>query len=288
MNASRANSSPRSLIAMSAAIVMVVSFFLPWVTWGSLSSSLADSFSKEMNTGQGWLVYGLLVGGAVLSVCASGARVLGNATGRQSAVWALAGFACALAGFAFFLIDWSNYAGVLAYSGYAVGIGVWLGLVASLVGLVSMIADVSSPGYRPIPDMNNWAGASAPAQAWPAAPVPTRPNPATFPGASGAGARLTYVESGRPTTLVVSPGEQVIVGRESTARVRLSDPRVSRQHAMILRIGNDWVVRDLGATNPTRLLGSGGTSQPVQGEVRFASGQLLVGEVLLTLFPTGA
>ena len=59
---------------------------------------------------------------------------------------------------------------------------------------------------------------------------------------------------------------------------------------MISRSGNDWVVRDMGATNPTRLIGAGGGAgggggQAIQGEVRVPSGQLLIGDVLVTLYP---
>jgi hypothetical protein len=55
---------------------------------------------------------------------------------------------------------------------------------------------------------------------------------------------------------------------------------------MISRSGNDWVVRDLGATNSTRLIGAGGGGgQAIQGEVRVPSGQLLIGDVLVTLYP---
>ena len=84
---------------------------------------------------------------------------------------------------------------------------------------------------------------------------------------------------------MVNPGEQLLVGRDSAARIRLSDPKVSRQHAMISRSGNDWVVRDLGATNPTKFIGATGGAQTVQGEIRVPSGQLLIGEVLVTLYP---
>lgn len=131
--------------------------------------------------------------------------------------------------------------------------------------------------------VNVAASSGAPAQAYGVAPAGAY-------GAAGAAAagRLTYVESGRASTMTVNPGEQVLIGRDPGARIRLSDPRVSRQHAIVQRSGNDWVVRDLGATNPTRLLGAGGASQTIQGEIRVSTGQLLVGDVLVTLFPTGA
>jgi TM2 domain-containing membrane protein YozV len=131
--------------------------------------------------------------------------------------------------------------------------------------------------------------APAPAQAWASAPTAAAPYPpAGAWGATGTSGRMTYVEAGRASTLMVNPGEQVLVGRDPNCRVRLADSRVSRQHALIQRSGNDWIVKDLGATNPTRLLGASGTAQTIQGEVRVPSGQLLIGDVLLTLFPAGA
>jgi hypothetical protein len=147
-----------------------------------------------------------------------------------------------------------------------------------------------APGQgQPYPAIavNVAASSGAPAQAYGSAPIAAyQPAPAVGAGASSG--RMTYVESGRPSTVQVAQGDQIVVGRDPSARIRLSDPKVSRQHCVVSRSGNDWVVRDLGATNPTRLLGSGGAAQTVQGEVRVASGQLLIGDVLVTLFPTGA
>jgi len=79
-----------------------------------------------------------------------------------------------------------------------------------------------------------------------------------------------------------------MVGRDAQARIRLSDSHVSRRHAMVGWNGDTWIVRDLGATNATRLLAASGAAQAIQGEVRVRSGQLLIGEVLLTLFPAGS
>lgn len=44
---------------------------------------------------------------------------------------------------------------------------------------------------------------------------------------------------------------RVLVGRASTAGLRLEDKRVSGEHATLLWTGSDWVVRDLGSRNGT-------------------------------------
>jgi adenylate cyclase len=65
-------------------------------------------------------------------------------------------------------------------------------------------------------------------------------------------------------------GEQVRIGRGPDNEVRLSDPSVSRHHAVVERGREGWMIRDLGSTNGTRLngerverapLGAGGTVQ---------------------------
>ena len=44
--------------------------------------------------------------------------------------------------------------------------------------------------------------------------------------------------------------ERFILGRSKTqADLVLEDPNVSRQHAAIERVGNDWFLADLGSTN---------------------------------------
>jgi hypothetical protein len=98
---------------------------------------------------------------------------------------------------------------------------------------------------------------------------------------------MSYVESGRSATLIVNAGEEVLIGRDPSARVRLSDNKVSRKHALLQWRGTNWLVRDLGATNATRLLGQGGEQRQLRGETHLASGQLLVGDAVITLFPSG-
>jgi pSer/pThr/pTyr-binding forkhead associated (FHA) protein len=46
-------------------------------------------------------------------------------------------------------------------------------------------------------------------------------------------------------------GDQVTVGRVPDNQIQLDDVTVSRQHAVFVREGDDWVVRDLGSLNGT-------------------------------------
>ncbi|OLC75941.1 MAG: hypothetical protein AUG04_02905 [Deltaproteobacteria bacterium 13_1_20CM_2_69_21] len=50
-------------------------------------------------------------------------------------------------------------------------------------------------------------------------------------------------------------GDSSVLGRSTTASVRLADREVSRKHSQIDREGNDYVLRDLGSSNGTFLNG---------------------------------
>jgi hypothetical protein len=289
MNPGNGSAKTRPLVGVAAALVLIVSFFLPWLTWSGLASySLVDIVSKS--AGGGWLTIMLLVGGAILAVVGSGAKAAGATVSRTPAALWVVGFGSALGGFALYLIDLSNYTNTTTYYGYSystglgAGFGVWLGIAATVVGLVVGLIELVAPPAA-------WSPVQAPVQT-----IPTWQNPVAAqsysPSAGNAApsmaGRLTYIEAGHPKAVVVNPGEQVMIGRDPGARVHLSDPKVSRQHALVTWSGGQWVVRDLGATNPTRVIGASGVAQPLAGEMRIASGQMLVGDVLITLFPAGA
>lgn len=296
MNAGSGSTNMRPLIGAAAAIALIVCFFLPWLTWSGLASySLVDIVSKS--SGGGWLTLLLLIGGAILAAAGSGAKALGASISRTPTVAWAAGFGSALGGLALYLISLSGHTSATYYgysysTGLAAGIGVWLGIAAAVVGLVAGLVELTGAGQAfPVVAAGPWPATQASAQpgyGWQnTAPPPAVQSPAAY-GATASAGRLAFVEGGRPTAVSVNPGEQVVLGRDPSARVRLSDPKVSRQHAMIQWTGSEWVVRDLGASNPTRVIGPSGVAQPLAGEARIASGQLLVGDVLVTLFPTGA
>jgi hypothetical protein len=126
--------------------------------------------------------------------------------------------------------------------------------------------------------------------------VPAGPaSPKAYPGtvASGSGprdGRVGVLDRGvaRPD-LRVRPGEVLVVGRDPGADIRLDDPQVSRRHATVAFEASTWVVSDLGATNPARILEPGGSARPIRGvPARLPYGQIALGESVITLYPVGS
>jgi hypothetical protein len=108
------------------------------------------------------------------------------------------------------------------------------------------------------------------------------------PEAPTSNGRLVVLEAGRSSTITVPRGAHLCVGRAEEADVRLADPRIGRHQAMIEWSGSAWVVRDLGSTNPTRLLGPSGAVQHLRDDSGIVAGQLLMGDTLVTLCPAGS
>ena len=306
MNSNGGTALVRPLIGLAAAVILIICFFLPWAAEGGYGASLWDFATKSNSSDAAWpIIYLLTFGGTGLAIVCAGIRAAGRAMSSMSPTaqramsicWVI-GFAMAIGGIAYYLIKLNEatsatYYGYTVNSGVSAGYGVWLAITAAVVGLIAGVVDLAMPGqqawaapYGAQPYGAPGYGPSA-QDAWAAPQAPTQVySPSAAYAAAATAGRLTYVESGHASTLMVNPGEQLLVGRDTAARVRLSDPKVSRQHAMISRSGNDWVVRDLGATNPTRLIGAGGGGgQAIQGEIRVPSGQLLIGDVLVTLYP---
>jgi hypothetical protein len=111
----------------------------------------------------------------------------------------------------------------------------------------------------------------------PADGVPAERGPA--PG------HVVVLEAGATRTIAVEPGQRLLVGRDEDAEIRVSDRKVSERHATIERRGEGWAVQDVDAVNPTRLVDQWGMNRLVRGEIEVASGQLAVGDVLITLYP---
>jgi pSer/pThr/pTyr-binding forkhead associated (FHA) protein len=93
------------------------------------------------------------------------------------------------------------------------------------------------------------------------------------------------LEAGQSRMRSVRPGEQLLVGTDPEAQVCLADPAVQPRHALIERRGNSWVVRDLQTASPSRLMDASGRIGPVAAETTIEAGQLLIGSVLVTLYP---
>src|SRR5450759_2975724 len=142
------------------------------------------------------------------------------------------------------------------------------------------------------PGMPYGAGYAAQRASYAPAYAPSAPafaNPSTVvarraPGASGTG-RLVVAEGGRSSTFDVAAGQSLVVGRGAEANVRLSDPRASRQHLTVTLTPSGWLLRDLGSTNPSRVLESSGRARDLRGETTISGGQVLIGDALITFYP---
>jgi hypothetical protein len=80
------------------------------------------------------------------------------------------------------------------------------------------------------------------------------PDPAPKPAPKGA-PRIRVVQGTTPTTEVPLTGDVLVIGRGSTAGLRLDDTGVSRQHAEVRREGDDVILVDLGSTNGSTVNG---------------------------------
>lgn len=96
---------------------------------------------------------------------------------------------------------------------------------------------------------------------------------------------IVVVEAGRSMAYAVAPGQRIVVGRDPGATIALADPRVSPRHTLIERRGPGWLVSSLDAANPTWLLDPTGRAQPIGTELGLRSGELLVGDCQVMLYP---
>lgn len=69
-------------------------------------------------------------------------------------------------------------------------------------------------------------------------------------GALGSVPMLVYVE-GLTKTRWLLDSDQTVIGRDPGCDVLIPDRRVSRQHAVVVRTGDEFVVRDCGSKNGT-------------------------------------
>jgi hypothetical protein len=272
-----------AIVKACAAAILIVSFFQPWV--GASVLFLSGSMTwMDVLQNTPWTRFpeaDLVTLGAITAPIAVLVGLIRLRPGPISGLLTLLGFVFAGAGAVWLIAESGQAASYLGYVGAKVnlGPGIWLFLGAAVVGTFAAIVDLAWPAAR----------RTAFEQPLPVVGVPVMAvSPGWGPGTretAGASGRLTVVESGRSSTLTVNENDRVVVGREFGATIRVADPRVSRRHAVIVRTGGGWVVSDLGATNPTQLLDPSGAANPVRGELRIASGQLLMGDVLVTLYP---
>jgi len=114
---------------------------------------------------------------------------------------------------------------------------------------------------------------AAAGQAGPAA-QPVGPHTAMLPGQRRrpkvqAPASLVLVQGGQPIRTWPLAASELTIGRAEQSDIPLADPGVSRNHARVVREGDDFIVEDLRSTNGTEVNG-----QPIRRR-RLANGDLL-------------
>ena len=299
-----------SIVQLAAGIAVLISLLL---VWADNSFNFVDNSNPASSTfvalatnsdgfSQTWLGL-VLLGVAIALVAAIGNLSLREPSRVASAV-AFAGFGLILAGAGYFLsagMTWD-------YSTLSPGPGVYLCIAAAGAGALTAMALLANPrlgatriaagptsagptGYWAAPPP--WGGAvpHQPDRAWPPQPLaptysaPAYAFPAYAPAPYGSPAQIVVLEAGQSRMRSVRPGEQLLVGRDPEAQVRLADPAVQPRHALIERRGDSWVVRDLQTASPSRLMDASGRIGPVAAETTIEAGQLLIGSVLVTLYP---
>jgi Protein of unknown function (DUF3662)/FHA domain len=127
-------------------------------------------------------------------------------------------------------------------------------------------------GSRVEPDEQerNYAPAGQPGPA----DGPVGPHTAMLPGQRRrpkvqAPASLVLVQGGQPIRTWPLAAPELTIGRAEQSDIPLADPGVSRNHARVVREGDDFIVEDLRSTNGTEVNG-----QPIRRR-RLANGDLL-------------
>src|SRR5262245_41374587 len=69
------------------------------------------------------------------------------------------------------------------------------------------------------------------------------------PKEAGVYYRLVCLTGGNKGESYVLMGTRIVIGRGEKTDIRLNDAKASREHAEITRVGNNWVVTDLGSQN---------------------------------------
>ena len=82
-------------------------------------------------------------------------------------------------------------------------------------------------------------------------------------------ATLVLISGGQPARVYPLNAPALSIGRSDQSDIALGDPGVSRNHARVLREGDDFIVEDLRSTNGTEVNG-----QPVRRR-RLADGDVI-------------
>lgn len=108
------------------------------------------------------------------------------------------------------------------------------------------------------------------------------PAPDVRPGTFRLVASMVEGEGGRPAAVITPDGRRVelgakpvVIGRETDCTIVMDpeDKEVSRRHAEIRRLGDGFVIADLGSVNGTRVNGAGITERELTGGERISIGR---------------
>ncbi|HEY8472265.1 MAG TPA: FHA domain-containing protein [Natronosporangium sp.] len=114
-------------------------------------------------------------------------------------------------------------------------------------------------------------------------------------GASGADANhldggqpdvLELAVNGEPVRAVLRPGEVLLVGRDPACQIVVNDRSVSRRHAEIARIGDEWIIRDLASRNGIHVAGERTEEVRVTNGAQVRIGSPHDGPILTFTVPT--
>ena len=310
----------RVLLEAACGVGLALALLMPFFTVSAQSLVPVSSATSIVNGFPQNQLADLFVSVAVLALILSVVRVLRASCGVPLMLLSLASFVVAVGLVVVMQAQWTQAtsgwqmdAARLLGVQFSQTFGFWVYLGAGIAGgglvlseLVSLLrgrpAKTSGAGLRsggaPLQPHGAELAAAGTARSAPVAALPERetragpiaqivsaPAAPVAPAEAAGTGRVGVVESGQSTEVMVARGQSLVCGRDAGCGIRLTDPRVSRRHAAIERVNGGWVVRDLGATNPTLFLDSGGTTVEVGPEARVTSGQLLVGDVLVTLYP---
>lgn len=108
------------------------------------------------------------------------------------------------------------------------------------------------------------------------------PHADVTPGTFRVIATMVEGEGGRPAAVVTPEGRRVelgakpiVIGREDDCTIVMSpeDKEASRRHAEVRRLGDGFVIADLGSVNGTRVNGSGITERELTGGEKISIGR---------------
>jgi hypothetical protein len=267
------------VVQVAAGVAILVSLLLSWfdISIGYFDVGSSLSFVSIATAEGPWLLWlDLVLIGVALALITAVMNVARPDVARLASAAALAGFGLVALGAGYYLADGMAW----DYSVLSPGPGAFLCFLAAVIGGLAAAAHLANPrlGTTRAAPTGYWGGSSAwPAQTWPPQPL--------APAYEGSSAQIVVFEAGQSRMRSVQPGERLLVGRDPQAQVRLADPDVQPWHAVIERRADFWVVRDLQTVSPTLLIDAMGSTHPIVGEVTVEAGQLLIGGVLLTLYP---